>query len=224
MTDSAVLPNYFSLVSRLPSASLVNHPKKVAPPAAAPGVGGVIGVSGAVWFQDNERADHPKLLVVLSLSLKKGMLGGLRRMQMFHGSSSSIATAIGSKRRSLKFGFCFSIKTDSTVAKGDALRWALKIARDCGIRDIEVECGIKVVIDSIHGKKILNAFGDLTVDDILMLANRGFKHVSRTDNAVAHSLAHFVPTKDIFYVWVKEVPPNVDLLVSQDVRLFSFSV
>ncbi|EEF36392.1 conserved hypothetical protein [Ricinus communis] len=53
-----------------------------------------------------------------------------------------------------------------------------------------------------------------------MLANqidvRGFKHVSRTANRMAHSLAHFVPTKDIFYVWVKEVPPNVDLLVSGD--------
>ncbi|EEF28566.1 conserved hypothetical protein [Ricinus communis] len=44
------MPNRFSLVSRPLSVSMVSRPKKGAALVAAPGVGGVVGIGGDVWF------------------------------------------------------------------------------------------------------------------------------------------------------------------------------
>ncbi|EEF35046.1 conserved hypothetical protein [Ricinus communis] len=102
---------------------------------------------------------------------------------------------------------------NSTVAAGAAIRWALEIVLEAGIRGMTVESDSKIIIDGQNGKGTSDIFGE----GLWTLYS-----AKRESNTVAHSLARCVQYVNAVFVWIEEVPDDINLLVSNDARAYAF--
>ncbi|XP_074314640.1 uncharacterized protein LOC141649867 [Silene latifolia] len=114
---------------------------------------------------------------------------------------------------------------DSAIAEPVAILDGVQEAARRGHRDVVVESDCLQVIEDLqrmrHGRSILSA----VLDDILALSNLfnslRWSHTSRTNNCVAHALAHFNSSFVGKTVWDGDLPPIVNNAVLFDISLLN---
>ena len=94
-----------------------------------------------------------------------------------------------------------------------ALRHAVKIAIEAGLRDLVMESdNLKLINHLKKGLKENTSFGNIVADilNLVCVCHRFvFNHVGRNGNRAAHKLAHLSREYSEMRVWIEEVPPGV---------------
>ncbi|XP_057247591.1 uncharacterized protein LOC130589950 [Beta vulgaris subsp. vulgaris] len=98
-------------------------------------------------------------------------------------------------------------------AEAVALRHAVEIAIEAGLRDLVVESdNLKLINHLKKGMKENTSFGNIVADilNLVCVCRRLiFNHVGRNGNRAAHKLAHLSREYSEMRVWIEEVPPGV---------------
>ncbi|XP_074318301.1 uncharacterized protein LOC141655103 [Silene latifolia] len=96
----------------------------------------------------------------------------------------------------------------------------LEKAASRGITKVEVESDCLPVVDAIRerrtGRSVFSLYIDEIIDLSLQLESIIWLHVSRTNNCVAHELAHLFPRAVGKVLWDARLPPSVNAAVIFD--------
>ncbi|XP_074306091.1 uncharacterized protein LOC141641319 [Silene latifolia] len=118
------------------------------------------------------------------------------------------------------------------LAVGRVQQWEVHVAEACavldgleeavrrGVRLVEVESDCLQVIEAIKRKTMRRSMFSLLIEDILTCSAQfqsvTWLHVSRSNNCVAHALAHCIPCVSDRVVWDDGLPLSTNAAVSFD--------
>lgn len=104
----------------------------------------------------------------------------------------------------------------STLLEELALRYALEMIRQYHMRVDQIECDNKVVVESINGSITPDIYCDIIVHDIRKLMTElgcsELRHIPRTANSVAHTIAHGPD-----FINIKRNPDHIKFVLANDV-------
>ncbi|KAK6116358.1 hypothetical protein DH2020_049820 [Rehmannia glutinosa] len=112
-----------------------------------------------------------------------------------------------------------------TTMEGLAVLFAIRSALEAGFVEFQIESDSKCLIDSIQGKGGAECSNEVIVGDVIHLAKvancKGFFHVHREGNKLAHMLAHFPLDIDASLFWFEELPYSMEEVRKNDLYLSS---
>ncbi|XP_074265026.1 uncharacterized protein LOC141587439 [Silene latifolia] len=114
---------------------------------------------------------------------------------------------------------------EPAIAEAVAILDGVQEAARRGHRDVVVESDCLQIIEDLqkmrHGRSILSAILDDILDCSSSFDSLRWSHTSRTNNCVAHALAHFNPSYVGRTVWDGDLPPIVNNAVIFDISLLN---
>jgi ribonuclease HI len=107
---------------------------------------------------------------------------------------------------------------EPVVAEAMAARMAIQLARELGLKQIQMEGDAKVVVEAVKSNAPdWSCWGHVTED--IRIALQYFKgwdmsFVSRTSNQAAHTIARSASTQVLDEVWTREVPECIRVIIA----------